>query len=365
MRRFSLALCTFLLAVAPATRDDFALNLFRTLRSKKGNVVMAPSNVAVALTLVRRGAGGATARELDQAVRSAPARDPNVVDVSALWVDGRVHVMPWFATAARDAGGSVRLLSFADPGAARGRMNAWVREVTGGRIDQLIGPGVLTPGSRMVVTAATHMKATWRSQFDPGDTRSRPFHIAPGRDVRVPTMSQILEARYAAVGRVQLLELRYDADGLSMLIVLPNYPDALPAVEASLTPAQFARWTAALKPRGNLDLRLPRFHTTTDLDLRSTLDALGVHRLFDHHGAELPGIQSAAPLYVTEMLQRIRIDVDEEGTEASAAEAGSFGTTGTEIPPPPQPFYVDHPFLYVIRSGECILFLGRVTDPRG
>ncbi|MCU1227904.1 MAG: serpin family protein, partial [Acidobacteria bacterium] len=82
-------------------------------------------------------------------------------------------------------------------------------------------------------------------------------------------------------------------------------------------------------------------------------------------GAELSGMTtSAAPLAVSDVVHVARIIVDEEGTEASAAFDGTTAWTSTELPPPPDPFIVDHPFLYIIRSGEQILFIGRVVDPR-
>src|SRR2546430_17251420 len=108
-----------------------------------------------------------------------------------------------------------------------------------------------------------------------------------------------------------------------MLIALPHNRDALPEVEAALTPATLARWTSALKPRDNIKLRLPRFHASTEFDLRGPAMRLGVRRLFDTR-AELPGLLSDRRLFLSNIVQRVRIDVDEAGTEASAATGGDF-----------------------------------------
>src|SRR5260370_15486737 len=155
---------------------------------------------------------------------------------------------------------------------------------------------------------------------------------------------------------------------MTMLIVLPSSIDALPSIEAKLTPVIVARWTAALKFREDIDVTLPRFHTTSEFELLPSLGGMGIVRLFDKaRGARLPGIISRRPLYVSSFVHKARIDVDEAGTEASALSevTGMTGTMSSVAPPPPLPFHVDHPFLYLIRSGDQILFLGRATDPRG
>ncbi len=317
----------------------FALELFQQLRSTPGNVVVAPRNAIAALTLIRGNAAGQTAREIDAALRGeAGPRDANVVDASALW-GGREPI---------DVA----------------RINAWVRKATNGKIDAVVAPGMLTPQTRLILTTATYMKAQWEQPFDPGDTRPAPFHLAGGGEVRVPMMKEKLWTSYAAVGSVRLLELPYTNKGLSMLIVLPKERDGLPAVERALTPALLAKWTRALKAKEDIELHLPRFHGATEGDLRSPLQKLGVRRVFDSHRARLPGLKSDQPLYLSSILQKVRIDVDEAGTEASAAAAGSFVILSTAIPPPPKPFIADHPFLYIIRSHGRIVFLGRVADPR-
>ncbi len=138
-----------------------------------------------------------------------------------------------------------------------------------------------------------------------------------------------------------------------MLIVLPKDRAGLPAVERTLTAERLASWTASLKPRGNIMLGLPRFHAAVSTELESPLQALGLRLLFD----------KKARLHVTRVFQEAWIEADEQGTEAAAGTL--MGVTGTMEVEPPLILSVDHPFLYVIRSGNQILFLGRVADPRG
>lgn len=365
-RIFSLPLCALLLAAGPARHDEFALNLFAQLRSRAGNVVVSPANVLDALTLIERAAGGATRRELDEAMRGAlPVRNPAIISSAALWGDS-VTLRPSYAAALHELGGSLQATSFANPLAACQRINAWASAATKGHIKHVIDPGSIGPDTRLVVTTTLYMKVAWRDPFSFSNTRPMPFHLDGRTAVSVPTMEDTLGARYAAVGRVRLLELPYAAKGLSMLIILPESAGGLPAVEAALTPSLLTRWSSALQPHDLVEVTLPRFHVESDFDLQPALKKLGIVRLLDRsNGAALPGIVSKRKLYVSGVMHSVRIDVDEEGTEASAYTGDTI--TGTMVLTPPKPllFHVDHPFLYLVRSGDQIVFLGRIADPRG
>ncbi|MBW3671366.1 MAG: hypothetical protein KY432_06800 [Acidobacteria bacterium] len=62
---------------------------------------------------------------------------------------------------------------------------------------------------------------------------------------------------------------------------------------------------------------------------------------------------------------RAFVEVDEQGTEASAATAVAMAAPTASLAEPEPPCFGPHPFLFVIREteGGAILFLGRVADP--
>ena len=84
---------------------------------------------------------------------------------------------------------------------------------------------------------------------------------------------------------------------------------------------------------------------------------------FDRASANFSGITTAEPLYISAVIHQANLDVDEKGTEASAATAVVLGTTS--MPVDQVTFQVDHPFLFALRDTKtgAILFLGRVTEP--
>lgn len=88
---------------------------------------------------------------------------------------------------------------------------------------------------------------------------------------------------------------------------------------------------------------------------------------FDPDGADLSGISSEEPLYISDVLHKAFVSVDEDGTEAAAATAVGIRAGAAFPSQPPIRVKVDHPFLLLIRhnaSGE-ILFMGRVRNPAG
>ena len=340
-----------------AAGNHFAVDLYKQLRATSGNVVVSPFNVAQALEIARRGASGQTAKEIRVALHDDVTKPPaGVASEAALWTTTPVR---------NEVAAYAKQLDFTNANAAASRINAWVAYKTHSNIRSMISAAMLTKQTRAVLTSAIWMKAAWKYPFEISETHNRVFHLRHN-DVRVPAMRQTIYVRYANLAAgVRVVELPYENDRLNMLIVLPDARDGLTAVEESLTVDAIAKWTNAMR-QVDVDVQLPRFSATSTLSLTKPLQRLGVKRLFDRkRGAELPGITaSGEPLYVSDVLHSARIQVDESGTEAAAGTAVLTIATGTEAPPPPVPFIADHPFLYIIRSGDQILFIGRVMDPR-
>jgi serpin B len=112
-----------------------------------------------------------------------------------------------------------------------------------------------------------------------------------------------------------------------------------------------------------VELYLPRFEYTADTALASELQKLGMKAPFEPGKADFSGMDGQKELFISDVLHKAFIKVNEKGTEAAAATAVIVGTTSA--PPPPEPFHVDRPFVYLIRdlSTKAVLFVGRVVDP--
>jgi serpin B len=219
-----------------------------------------------------------------------------------------------------------------------------------------------------VLTTAIYFKAQWQELFDEHATMHADFHVDRQKTVEVPIMHAIDDIGFhdlAQTEMVTLLDLGLSgARGeFSMLILLPNEFDGLPALERELTTENLNQWISSLKRHTN-DVFLPRFKIDSNFNLRPLLEAMGMQQSFAPNVADLTGISSDGKLYMDQIVHAAVFSVDEMGVEAAAATAhGPVTALGDDEKP--IVFRADHPFIFLIRhkATGSILFLGRLVDP--
>jgi serpin B len=167
----------------------------------------------------------------------------------------------------------------------------------------------------------------------------------------------------------QALLLPYEKGEISMLILLPDDVDGLPALEHSLSAGNLQKWMKSLSYEHEVIVSLPRFKITQEFELSSMLEGMGMKTAFDPSTADFSGMTGDRSLVISAAIHKAYIDLDENGTEAAAATAivMEMATAARPMfpPPPPVVFTADHPFLFLIQDNAsgAILFMGRVTDP--
>ncbi len=185
-----------------------------------------------------------------------------------------------------------------------------------------------------------------------------------------------MRTRHLEETTFQALEMPYEDRDLSMVVFLPTKADGLAAFEKSLTPEKLNTWLGRLSrwPRG-IVVQLPRFTARSRLELKRTLQSMGIRMAFATRnkmtGADFSGIfdlkkpdRPETQPWLGPVLQEACIDVTEKGTRASAATIAGF-VKSTDRADQPILFRADHPFMFIIyhKPSGCILFMGRVTDP--
>lgn len=167
--------------------------------------------------------------------------------------------------------------------------------------------------------------------------------------------------RYNETDDCLSVELPYAGNKMSMLIVMPKADYV--SFESGFSRASLDAIASELKP-ARISLSLPKFNIEYGIDeLISKLESMGMIDAFDPFAADFSGITGGRDLYISDVLHKAVITVDETGTEAAATTVVVFTETAVE---PAVPVAVDKPFLFFIRDSEtgAILFMGRVLDPR-
>jgi serpin B len=169
--------------------------------------------------------------------------------------------------------------------------------------------------------------------------------------------------KYLDGGDFQALELPYVNKELSMLVFLPKQANGLAEFEKTLTAEKLQGWQNQLRER-EVRVYLPRFKMTAEFKLNEALQSLGMSDAFNRARSNLSGITNAEQLYISAVIHKAFVDVNEEGTEAAAATAIVVKPTSAVVDPSPT-FRADRPFFFAIRDNRSgsILFAGRLVEP--
>lgn len=362
--------------------SSFAFDLYQKIRSDSGNLFFSPYSISTALAMTYAGARGETEQQMAQALHFTLPQDRlhpafNALDLAlvdngndnfrlnianSLWGQyGFSFENDFLDVLALNYGARMWLVDYiTNAENARTKINYWVSEHTENRIDNLLPPGSVDSCTRLVLTNAIYFKATWQNKFDEQDTKEETFTRLDNSQVTVPMMVQSERLRYAEGTGYQAVELPYADADVSMLIILPTL-DNFNEFESSLGPELVSAIENGLQYQ-EVDLKMPKFEFEASLGLSDGLKQMGMTAAFSLPPADFSGINDENSLFISEVLHKGFVSVDENGTEAAAATAVIVATMS--LPPPPIPMTIDHPFIFMIRhNNDSILFLGRVLDP--
>jgi serpin B len=364
--------------------NGFACDLYAKLRDGKGNLFLSPYSIHTALAMTATGTKGSTRDQMvkvlhlpadgDKALAAgdlgrfytAGGKPYELAVANALWGQKGLGWRDDFLKLQKDRfGAGFNEADFVgNPDGERQTINRWVETQTRDKIKDLLKAGDITALTRMVLANAIYFKGKWAEEFKKEATRDGAFRLADGGKVDVPLMRREGQYRYAELDGFQVLEMPYRGGDLSMVIVLPKEPTGLPAVEAQLTADALADWLKKAAAT-QVEVFLPRFRMEYRFEPAGQLVALGMADAFDAGKADFTGM-TAEKMYISKVIHKAFVDVNEEGTEAAAATA-VVSRAPSPVPPRPKLFRADRPFLFLIRDARhgTVLFMGRVANPKG
>jgi serine protease inhibitor len=363
--------------VAANTRFGFKLFSEIAKRDAGKNIFISPFSVAAALAMTYNGASGETQRamaktlelnsmsldEVNQAnaelCQMLEGLDPQVqlAIANSLWLKHGETFKPEFIRRGRSFY-DAEVANFSSGDAPI--INGWVSRKTRDKIKELVTDSDVAMSILMLINAV-YFKGNWTAQFDKANTQESTFTLLSGKQKKLPMMSQSGHFTYHEEQGFQAISLPYGEGKVSMYIFLPGHQSSLAKFQQQLTVENWNRWISNLAETPG-KIVLPRFKVEYGIGLNEVLRAIGMGIAFDPK-ADFSEMTSP-PAFISKVIHKTFMEVNEEGTEAAAAtvvmmgRSLSFNTPFTMI--------VDRPFFCAIRDNETgtLLFMGSIVDPQ-
>ena len=363
-----------------SANKDFAFKLYEKVMDEDGgkNIFISPSSVAIALAMTYNGAKGETKEAMAKALEleglslenvneankylmSCLEKEDEKIEVTianSLWCRPEANFDTNFIERCKNYySAEVRNEFRADI------INGWIKEKTRGKIDKVIGE--IPPEALLYLINAIYFKGTWAVEFDKEKTKEMDFHLLNGQTKKHPMMSQSGKFNYYKGNKFQSVSLPYGNGDMSMYIFLPDKNSGLEEFQSNLNKENWEKWMGEFKKIKG-DIILPKFKTEYKITLNQALSALGMGIAFSEGRADFTGM-GLADAFISKVIHKTFVEVNEEGTEAAAVTVVEISTTSACIDPP-ETFYmkVDRPFFFVIKdnSTDTILFMGSIVEPK-
>jgi serpin B len=352
--------------------NKFAYSLFENLDSREESTFFSPISITHALMMSYAGASNNTKQEMKTALNITLADDRihesfNKLDLglnfnektdifkiaNSIWPSKDFKFeQSYLDSIMVNYGASLKTLDFTHkPEDSRKTINRWVEENTEDKIKDLIPKGAIDSMTKMVLSNATYFKGEWEHTFDPKNTKEGFFND----DKKIQFMNQTEVFSYFEDENIQAIKLTYKTRKNSMIILMPKTESFIPTTFD--IDEKFKKYRVTLK--------MPKFEfTSTSISLKKTMVNLGMKDAFVNGVADFTIMDKSRSLYISDILHKAFIKVDEQGTEAAAATAVLLKNTGF-IEVPTANFTIDKPFYYVIVDDESgqILFIGHFIKP--
>ncbi|KAK5637986.1 hypothetical protein RI129_012281 [Pyrocoelia pectoralis] len=364
-------------AVFQESLRSFSSKIYKELAdSSPGNFLACPLSSELVLAMVLNGARDQTAQQLAHAI-SVPndlATTNKIVNsaissiktgstytlktVNKIFVSNDTTIKSGFAkTAAEIFKSSVGTVDFKNKQASVDHVNAWAADNTENRITNLLTTQDIKDDTRAILLNAIYFQATWAKRFHEENTIEKPFYTSPTKTSPVKMMEQTSTFEYLDQPNAQFLKMSYLGTDAVMVVVLPKEKDGLSKLEDQIDNVLSAKNFEHKK----VHVLFPKFTMDTKIKMKPLLERLGVIDLFKPT-ADLTDL-SDNRLYISEVVQKNYIEVNEKGTIAASATAAIAGVGAGYNPEEPIEFAVDHPFIYYIWSPTGIMFVGRLYEP--
>jgi len=345
---------------------------------KKKAFIYSPLSLDVALSMTAEGSAGETRKQFQKILALPNAEIYKKLNVKAfaydfvsaqkVWVKNDYPLLaPFEKTLKENYQSTIERADFAkDPVATAKVINKWVEEKTKDKIKDLVPASALTSLTRLVLVNAVYFKEKWLSEFDANSTQEQDFKTAAKSKVKVDMMFEKFHSlKYFEGKGFTSIKLPYQGDDISFVVFLPK-------TIGGEFEKNFLKNILAVKDsdyqQPAVNVYLPKFKSEFSAEVEKDLQAAGLTLPFEKAKADFslmsPLVKQKPEenLYISKIFHKAFIEVAEKGTEAAAASAVVMAAMGAAMPiEKPKEFKADHPFLYLIKQKDQILFVGYFT----
>ncbi|MFP4458021.1 MAG: serpin family protein [Candidatus Zixiibacteriota bacterium] len=251
-------------------------------------------------------------------------------------------------------------LDFAKPSSA-GAINNWVKSKTEGLIKKIIEK--TSADDLLYLINAIYFNGKWTLPFDENATREGDFNLPDGSTKKMPFMRNRDDYNYTENDIFQGIMLPFGDERFGMYIFLPKEDKTIAEIANSISKHKWDEWTNSLRMKKG-SIIMPKFQMDFTKTLNDILKEMGMPIAFNAGKANFEGI-SKVQSYISQVLHKAVLKVDEEGAEAAAVTAIKMEVTSARPPSETFTMRVDRPYMAAISDTETgeILFIGIVNNP--
>ena len=367
-----LIIITFISLLINSFNCSFQASIFNRMnKEKKGeNLIISPLSIFQVLSLTTNGANGQTQSEMLDVLQSKNMDELNQINYDIIstfkkfsTIDIANAVMTKFTPIEDFNVIADKYLATSEPLVSVEQVNNWCSNKTHGKIEKILH--FLNPQTIMILINAVYFKGEWLFQFETEMTRNLSFFNKGSEEVKVETMTQFENFRYYEDKKVQAIELKFKEDYMSAIIILPAEGTDINKYINTLSNSNedYSKIINGLD-YAKVHLQLPKFELTFSEELNQILIDLGMYNAFSSKDADFSGLKEEGGLYISQVIHKTYLKVNEAGTEAAAVTIISMdGALPVE-----EKIYdmkVNRPFLFLLKnsklpSGYDLVFMSKI-----
>ncbi|KAM4544721.1 serpin H1a isoform 1-T1 [Odontesthes bonariensis] len=363
---------------------NLAFSLYQNMAKEKNveNILISPVVVASSLGLVALGGKASTASQVKTILNAAKVKDEQLhsglAELLTEVSDPKTRNVTWKISNRMYGPSSVTFvddfvksskkhyncdhskINFRDKKSAVKSINEWAAKSTDGKLPEVTKDVEKTDGAMII--NAMFFKPHWDEQFHHKMVDNRGFMVSRSYTVSVQMMHRtgVFNFYDDKTNKLSILSMPLAQKKSTVVFIMPYNVEPLERLEKMVTKKQLDTWMGKLQQTA-VAVSLPKVSMEVSHNLQKNLQELGLTEAVDKSKADLSNISGKKDLYLSGVFHASAIEWDTEGNEIDSSIFGSDKLKNPKL------FYVDHPFIFLVKDQKTnsILFIGRMVRPKG